>query len=185
MTVLPRVLRAPLLALAVAAPFAVSACDPVHPGAAAIVGKRAISVDTLQGLTNRVLAATDAQTRPQVAGDATALARLQRNILTRLIDNDLLDAAARQVGVAASEGEIDAEQRQLEQQAGGAQQLQQQAVLSGIAPNELRSALRSLVLASKISEAVVANVNVSDAQLRTAYQTNIDLFDQVHAAHIL
>ena len=180
-----RALRAPLVALALAAPVAVAACDPVHPGAAAIVGKDAISIDTLQSLTNRVLAATDAQTRPQVAGDAAALARLQRNILTRLIDNQLIASAARTLGVAATEGEIDQEQAQLAQQAGGDQQLQQQAVLSGIAPSELRSALRGLVLGGKISDAVVADVTVTPDQLQAAYQQNIDQFDQVHAAHIL
>src|SRR4051795_5406230 len=113
---LRRAMRGPVVVLALAVPLAVAACDPVHPGAAAIVGSEAISVDTLQLLTNRVLAATDAQTRPQVAGDASALARLQRNILTRLIDNRLLAEAARTLGVAATEGEIDQEQAQLTQQ---------------------------------------------------------------------
>src|SRR5947208_38729 len=154
MTALPRALRAPIAVVAVAAPVALAACEPVHPGAAAIIGKHAISVDTLQRLTNRVLAATDAQTRPQVAADAAALARLQRNILTRLIDNDLLDNAARSLGVRATESEIDQEQAQLAQQAGGETQLRQQAVLSGIAPSELRSALRGLVLGNHIADAV-------------------------------
>jgi foldase protein PrsA len=180
-----RAVRGPVVVLAVVAPIVVSACDPVHPGAAALVGQTAISVDTLQSLTNRVLAATDAQTRPQVAGDDAALARLQRNILTRLIDNRLIAEAARTLGVAATEGEIDQEQAQLAQQAGGDQQLQQQAVLSGIAPSELRTALRGLVLGNKIAEAVVADVTVSNEQLQAAYQQNIDQFDQVHAAHIL
>src|SRR4051794_19889519 len=179
-----RVLAAPLAAAAVAAVFVV-ACDPVQPGSAAIVGSRAISVDTLQRLTNRVLSAADAQTRPQIAGDDSALARLQRSILTRLIDNQLLAAAAARLHVSVSEGEIDQEQAQLAQQAGGDQQLLQQAVLSGIAPSELRSALRGLVLGNKIAQAVVADQSITEADLKAAYQQNIDQFDQVHAAHIL
>jgi parvulin-like peptidyl-prolyl isomerase len=185
MTALRRALRGPVAVAVVAAPVALAACHPVHPGAAAIVGTHAISVDTLQRLTNRVLAATDAQTKPQVAGDAAALARLQRNILTRLIDNDLLDTAARTFGVRATESEIDQERAQLAQQAGGDPQLLQQAVLSGIAPGELRSALRGLVLGNKIADAVVANETVSPAQLQAAYQQNIDQFDQVHLAELL
>jgi parvulin-like peptidyl-prolyl isomerase len=184
MRAIPRFLLAPLAA-ALVAPVVLAACDPVHPGSAAIVGSTAISVDTVQTLTNRVLDAADAQTRPQIAGDANALAQLQRSILTRLIDNDLLAAAAARVHVSVSEGDIDQEQAQLTQQAGGADQLRQQAILSGIAPSELRSALRGLVLGNKISEAVVANETVSQAQLQAAYQQNIDQFDQVHAAHIL
>jgi parvulin-like peptidyl-prolyl isomerase len=58
-------------------------------------------------------------------------------------------------------------------------------VLSGIAPSDLRTALRSLVLGNKIAEAVVADVTVAPDQLQAAYQQNIDQFDQVHAAHIL
>ncbi|MFL6238696.1 MAG: peptidylprolyl isomerase [Actinomycetes bacterium] len=175
----------PLAVVAALVPLTLTACDPVHPGSAAIVGDQAISVDTLQQLTNRVLVAADAQTRPQIAGNADALAKLQRSILTRLIDDELLNAAARQLGVSASEGAIDQEQAQLVQQAGGQQQLSQQAVLSGIAPRELRSALRGLVLGNRLSEAVVANEQVSPTQLQAAYQQNIDQFDQVHAAHIL
>src|SRR5947208_377098 len=174
MTVLARALRAPLAVLAVAAPIGLAACDPVHPGSAAIVGKHAISVDSLQRMTNRVLAATDTQTRPQVAGDAASLARLQRNILTRLLDDDLLNTAARTLDIQVSATEIEQEHAQLAQQAGGESQLQQQAVLSGIAPSELPAALRSLVLGNKIAEAVVANVTVSPAQLQAAYQQNID-----------
>lgn len=180
----PRVLRSPL-AVAVLAALLVTACRPVHPGAAAIVGDRAISIDSVQRLTNRVLAAADAQTRPQIAGDASALAKLQRSVLTRLIDDQLLGVTAQRLGLRASEGEIDQEQAQLAQQAGGDAQLRQQAVLSGIAPSELRSALRGLVLSSKIGQAVVASETVSDAQLRAAYKQNIDQFDQVRAAHIL
>jgi parvulin-like peptidyl-prolyl isomerase len=180
-----RALRGPILAVAVAAPFVVAACDPVHPGAAAIVGSTAISIDTLQTLTNRVLAATDAQTRPQVAGDDAALAKLQRSILSRLIDNTLLARAASKLAVTATEAEIDQEEAQLAQQAGGEQQLEQQAVLSGIPPSDLRTALRSLVIGNKIADAVVADVSVSPEQLQAAYRQNIDQFDQVHAAHIL
>jgi foldase protein PrsA len=180
-----RALRGPIVVLALATPVAVTACDPVHPGSAAIVGQSAISVDTVQTLTNRVLAATDAQTRPQVAGDAASLAKLQRSILTRLIDSRLITEAARTLGVSATESEIDQEQAQLAQQAGGDQQLVQQAVLSGIPPKDLRSALRGIVLGNKIAEAIVADVNVSPEQLQAAYQQNIDQFDQVHAAHIL
>ena len=170
---------------ALSVPLALVACTPVHPGAAAIVGSHAISVDTLQRLTNRVLAAADATTRPQIAADANALARLQRTILGRVIDTDLLTAAGRTRGITVSAGEIDTEQAQLAQQAGGESQLQQQAVLSGIPPGELRSVLSGLVVGSKLAEAVVADVAVTPAQLQAAYQQNIDQFDQVHVAHIL
>ena len=180
-----RSVRGALAAVLAAAPLAIVACHPVHPGAAAIVGQHAISVDTLQKLTNRVVAVADDQTRPQIAGDAAARAKLQRSILSRLIDNELLETAAKDFHISVSEGEIDQEQAQLEQQAGGKPQLMQQAALSGIAPSELRTALRGLVLGGKISNAVVADVAVSPTQLQQAYNQNIDQFDQVHAAHIL
>jgi parvulin-like peptidyl-prolyl isomerase len=149
------------------------------------VGSHAISVDVLQHLTSGVVAAADTATKGQIAGDNSKLASLQRSILSRLIDNELLAAAAVIEGVTASEGEIDAEETQLAQQAGGATQLRQQAIQNGISPSELRAALRGLVLSRKLTQAVVANEAVSPDQLRALYQQNIDQFDQVHLADIL
>src|SRR2546423_6842416 len=116
---------------------------------------------------------------PEVAGTSDLLPRLHRLVRPRLIDNDLIQAAAATYVITATDGEIDAEQAQLEQQAGGAPQLLQQAVLSGIPPSELREALRGLVLSNKLSEAVVANETVTQEQLQAAYQQNIDQFDTV------
>jgi parvulin-like peptidyl-prolyl isomerase len=175
----------PGVAVFAALSLPLAACNPVHPGSAAIVGAHAISVDTLQRLTDGVVSAADASTKSQIAGDNDKLAQLQRSILSRLIDNTLLADAARIEGITVTEGEIDGEQAQLAQQAGGADQLRQQAILNGISPNELRAALRGLVISSKLTEAVVADVVVSPAQLAAAYQQNIDQFDQVHLADIL
>ena len=166
----------------VAAALALSSCRPAHTGAAAVVGSESIGVDTVQHQVTEVLVAADEQTAASIKGKE---ADLQRQVLTRLIDGLILDAAARARGIAITDGEIDAQQAALLQQAGGEDQLRQQAIQSGIAPAKLRSVIRQLTLSSKLASDVVANVTVTRAQLVAEYRKNIAQFDQVHAAHIL
>jgi parvulin-like peptidyl-prolyl isomerase len=165
---------------AVVVAFAASACGPVQAGQAAIIGSRTISVDHLQRITTRVLRIPAA--RQQFGSDT---ATLQRSVLSRLIDSVLLHTAAHRAGVTVTQSAIDARIKELVSQAGGLSALQQQAVTSGISPSELRVAVGDIVLEDALSQALVKNITVTPAQLRQAYQQNIDTLDQVHAAHIL
>jgi parvulin-like peptidyl-prolyl isomerase len=177
----PRRILLAVAGIALAA-LAVTSCRPVHTGAAAVVGPDSIGINAVQDQVTQVLAAADDQTTSTLTGKE---AELQRQVLTRLIDGLILEAAARSAGVAVTDGEIDAQQAVLLQQAGGEDQLRQQALQSGIAPRDLRSVVRQLTLNSKLAAAVVSDVTVSQSQLVAEYRKNIAEFDQVHAAHIL
>jgi foldase protein PrsA len=166
----------------ITAALAVASCRPAHTGAAAIVGSDSITVHTVQHQVTQVLSAADQQTSTTLTGHE---ADLQRQVLTRLIDGFILEAAARTAGVTVTEGDIDAQQATLLQQAGGEDQLRQQAIQSGIAPGDLRSVIRQLTLNTRLAAAVVSDVTVTSVQLLAEYKKNIGQYDQVHAAHIL
>ena len=169
-------------AVLLAAGLVLSGCgnSTSSPGAAAIVGKDRISTDTLQSTVN------DALKDPQAASKLGAnRASFVRDELGRLINNDVIAAAAADHGVSVTNSEIDNQISQFAQQAGGEAQLEQSAAQNGVPKNALRTFIRFYVLQQKLADKLVADVPVSQAQLQAAYQQNIDQFDKVHSAHIL
>jgi foldase protein PrsA len=171
------------LAVCAGAVFALAGCgnQVTSPGAAAIVGGQRISTQSLQQTVNRAL--RDPQAQEKFASDRAGFTRSE---LTRLIDNILVDRIAARLHVTATAADIDAEIGRLRQQAAAqGQQLEQAAAAGGVPRQELRTFIRYFVLQQKLSDALVASVPVSQAQLQAAYLQHADQFDQVHAAHIL
>jgi parvulin-like peptidyl-prolyl isomerase len=158
---------------------ALTGCD-TSPGAAAVVGSQRISTHRLQQEVDRGLANPSAA--QQLGADRAGFVRKE---LSRLVTNLLVAKAAQNNGVTASNSDIDQELASLAQQAGGQQQLEQSAASSGVPKPELRNFLYYYVLQQKIGAKLVAAVTVSPAQLQAAYNSQIDQFDQVDAAHIL
>lgn len=173
-----RLRKGHLGAVGIAAALGLSGCTS-SPGAAALVGDSRISVDTLQAAVNRALA------DPQLAQLASDRVGFARQELARLIEDRVVAAAARARGITATPAEVDRTIQQFTQQAGGRPALLQQAAQSGIAASELPRVVYSFVLQQKLGDQLVANVQVSDAQLQQAYQQNIDQYDQVRASQIL
>ena len=158
---------------------ALTGCD-TSPGAAAVVGSQRITAHTLQQEVDRGLA--DPAAAQQLGADRAGFVRKE---LSRLIDNVLVARAAKNAGVTASNADVDAELTSLVQQAGGEQQLEQSAAASGVPKSELHNFLYYYVLQQKIGAKLISAVTVSQAQLQAAYNSQIDQFDQVDAAHIL
>jgi foldase protein PrsA len=157
---------------------ALAGCD-TSPGAAAIIGSQRISSHSLQTAVDRALADPTAQ--QQLGANRVNFVRTE---LSRLITNVLITRAADE-HITASNADVDQELASLEQQAGGEQQLEQQAAGSGVPKAELRTFLRYFVLQQKIGAKLVSAVPISPQQLQSAYQSQIDQFDQVDSAHIL
>jgi foldase protein PrsA len=154
--------------------------DPVRSGAAATVGQTRISTEQLAGLVTRGL--KDPQAQQQQGADKE---KYQRETLARLIRHEVLVKAAALEGVTAGPGAIDAKIADFERQAGGAQQLLQQAAQGGIAEQDLRPFIADLVLTDAIGDKLTASVDVPAAQIEALYKQNAAQYDQVHAAHIL
>jgi foldase protein PrsA len=152
----------------------------VRAGAAALVGDQRISDSDLAARVDRGLA--DPAAAQQLGADRVGY---QRQVLSRMVNADLLEAAARDKGVVVTEGQVDARIAQFATQAGGQAQLQQQAAQGGIAAADLRQVIRGVVLQEALGDAVTADLPAPDASLRAAYQANLAQYDRVRTSHIL
>jgi hypothetical protein len=89
--------RTAAVASALAALVAVTACGPVHTGAAATVGHTRISVAQVRAATKASLAAS---------GTSADTPEAERAALNTLISNDMLSDAAAAKNVTVSEGDV-------------------------------------------------------------------------------
>lgn len=152
----------------------------VRPGAAAIVGEQRITVDELQSAVERGLA--DPQAEQSLGQDRAAF---QRQVLSRLVNREVLQAAAEREGVTVDDGDVDAQLQDFAAQAGGEQALEQQAAQNGISPQDLQPFLRDVVLEQALGDALTEDADVPQAQLEGLYEQNIAQYDRVRSRHIL
>ena len=152
----------------------------VRPGAAALVGDERITVDTLQEVVERGLA--DPQAEEQLGQDRPAF---QRQVLSRLVNREVLQAAAEQEGVTVDEGEVDDQLQDFAAQAGGEEALEAQAAQNGISPQDLQPFLRDVVLQQELGDVLTEDEDVPQEQLQGLYSQNIAQYDRVRSRHIL
>lgn len=166
--------RAAALLAGIAAVAVLSGCGgQVRPGAAAYIGDQRISTDELERRTELGLA--DEMAREARGEDPAAF---QRQLLSTLINREVLREAANSRGVSVSQGQVDARLAQLDAGAGGREALQQAAAAEGVAASELVPVVRDLVLSEALGEALVADVPpLPPEQLAQLYAENIDTFD--------
>jgi parvulin-like peptidyl-prolyl isomerase len=152
----------------------------VRPGAAALVGEQRITVDTLQEVVERGL--SDPQAEQALGQDRGAF---QRQVLARLVNREVLRAAAEREGVTVSDGDVEAQLQDFAAQAGGEEALEAQAAQNGISPQDLQPFLRDVVLEQALGDELTADEDVPDEQLQGLYQQNIAQYDRVRSRHIL
>lgn len=184
--------RRALVGAAVTAAIPVMAGCTSHtsPGAAAVVGDTRISVSTLQHQVDAAFAdpqiaaalAPGSQFSQALGGDRDGFVRMT---LSRLISDRLISAVAAAHHVTVSSKDVADETDTFVQQAGSLQALQQQAAESvGVTAKQLPGLIRLTVLQQRLSDALIANLPASPAQLRAEYQKDIDQFDQIDVAQI-
>lgn len=166
--------RLPLLVLAAVLAGLSAGCAPYHAGAAATVGGTRISTSQLRDIVDRGEAAVPASAQQVDRG------ALQRTTLSQLVELQVLQALADQLGVRVSEQDVDAVISQAAQQ-GGLQQLQSSAAASGIAAGDLRVYARVAAYQNKILDALP----VDQGQLQAAYAAHRADFQSVHVAVIV
>ncbi len=168
--------RYAVCALAVAA---LAGCgSPVKAGAAALVGDTRISTEQLAAAVDEGLA------DPAAAQLAADRGSFQRQLLTRIIGLDVVDAAARDAGVQVTASDVDAQYAALQSSVGGADQLKQQAATAGLTLARVRDLARTRALTVALGDELTKDVPVTQAQLEQAYTAGIDGFDQVRTAQV-
>lgn len=175
-------LRVSALAVAaLAAVSLVSACSSsTSPGAAALVGSTRISTGQLQSAVNAALA--NKQAASQIGSNRAAFTR---ELLAKMISDDVVRAAAAAHHVTLSSAEVASQTAEFVQQAGSMSALQTQAAQGGVPASQLPAYIRAYALEQKLEAALVDAVPVSQAQLQKAYDANKSSYEQVDSAHIL
>ncbi|OIJ63002.1 SurA N-terminal domain-containing protein [Streptomyces mangrovisoli] len=153
-----------LLSAAIAAAPLLTACgSDAHPGAAAVVDGRRITVGELQSRVAEVRSAQRAavQDDTQYAQVVANTGSLTRDTLHEMVLDEVLHRTAQDAGVTVSRSEVQRERAGLEQQAGGSKALESVWLQRyGIAPERLDDNLRLQVEASKL--ATVLGTQVSE-----------------------
>lgn len=172
-------LRAPRLLGVVAAlaasGLAISACAPVHAGAAATVGNQRITVTQVKAAADTMLKDKGTQ------ASASSNADLQRQVLARLITNKLVADAAKQKGVSVSEGDVQTTLSQAISQSGGKDQLNQAAAAQGIAANDVHDYIYYALLRQKLDDELTKDVKIDYVDLAVIALSDKNTADQVLA----
>lgn len=179
--------RPPSLLLAVFALslFVLTGCGggSVRAGAAATVGDDRITTSTLDGYVTRGL--KDAAAAQKIGNDK---AGYERDVLGRIIQHQIITAAATKLKVTATGADVDQFAKDLDQrivQSGQGTSLASAASAAGIAKADQRQYFTDLVLKDLIADKLTSDIQVPDSILKQGYAQNIARYDQVHSAHIL
>ncbi|MDT9696697.1 SurA N-terminal domain-containing protein [Streptomyces sp. P17] len=144
-----------LLSAAIAAAPLLTACgNDARPGAAAVVGDQRITVSQLENRVNEVRAAQRAVVRDeaQYAQTVARTGSLTRDTLHGMVLDRVLHQAAQDAGITVSRKEIQEMRSGLEQQAGGAKELETAWLQQyGVAPKRLEENLRLQLEAQKLA----------------------------------
>lgn len=139
-------------ALALAAPLLTACGNDAHPGAAATVQHERISMGALQAKVGAVRDAQRADPRGEEMIKGSG--QLTRATLDGLIRDRIVRQAAEDSGVTVSRREVQRMRSMLEQQAGGARQLQATLLQQqAIAPGEIDDRIRMQIAVDKIAKA--------------------------------
>ncbi|MEU4652780.1 SurA N-terminal domain-containing protein [Streptomyces sp. NPDC023723] len=142
-------------AIAAAAPLLTACGNDAHPGAAAVVDGRRITVAQLEDRVDEVRAAQRAAV-PDETQYEQAIARtggLTRDTLQSMVLDQVLHRAARDANVTVTRKEIQGMRAGLEEQAGGAKALETVWLQQyGIAPARVDENLRLQLEAQKLAQ---------------------------------
>lgn len=174
------------IALPVAAAVVLSACAGGPPAdVAASAGDVEVATSQLVAALDAAEAGGQFDAVPQ--GElAAARLGLQRQALTALVQVALVSAAAEeQLGVTVDEADLDAAVLDEVELAGGEEALDEQLAAAGLDRTQLRQQLEVQLLIEAIRTALEEGVEVTDDDVRAAYDARSDVYQQATVRHIL
>ena len=176
-------MRLRLLSLLASAALALPACASFDP-AAAVVGSNRIEDEDFVRLVDFVLA--DPRFAEETPGVNPEVQRqtLLLQVLTFLIQQEVIDEKATEEGIEVEESEVNAILEQQLDQIGGQEALDEQLAESGATIQDVRGLIRAQAVRAQVAQAVVEE-EVPEDQLRSTYEARMREFTEVHASHIL
>lgn len=119
----------------------------------------------------------------------TETAEFYRKILDQLISNELLRQEATAAGVTASDDEVNKQLGELKGRFPSPEKFQEELKKNGLTEAEIAKQIReNLVMQKFVETKVVADVKVSDADVKAFYDKNPDKLtrpERIHIRHIL
>ncbi|HUG87839.1 MAG TPA: peptidylprolyl isomerase [Actinomycetota bacterium] len=176
-------MRLRLLSLLAAAALALPACASFEP-AAAVVGSNRIENEDFVRLVDFVLADPRFAEETPMADPDVQRQTLIRQVLTFLIQQEVIDEKAADEGIEVEREEVDAILEQQVEQIGGQEALDEQLAESGATIEDVRGLIRAQAVRAQVAQAVVEE-EVPEDQLRATYEERAREFTEVHASHIL
>jgi foldase protein PrsA len=183
-----RPVAAALVALLVLAGVAATGCKAT-PSATAIATVNGVEIpkSAVDTQINQMKKASPASFEGTTGAQVESQYRAQ--VLSSLIQLQLIKEAAKSLGVSVTTKQIDDYVTQLQAQYGGAAALDTAMKAAGFDMATLRDQISNNLLADAVSSKVTTGaISVTDAQIKTYYDTNKSQFAtpaQVHAEHIL
>jgi len=153
-------------ALLGAAPLLAACGGAVHPGAAAIVDGKRITVSQLQAKVKDVRAAQAES--PQGSELVMNTGRLSLATLNGMIFDEVLARSAQDAGVTVSRADVQRWRAGAERQAGGAERLRAMWLQQGIAPDEIDTMVRNQLLLDGVAKHLHADRGTPQGQQKLA-----------------
>ncbi|MEX2973165.1 SurA N-terminal domain-containing protein [Streptomyces sp. C184] len=153
-------------ALLAAAPLLAACGGAAHPGAAAIVDGKRITVSQLQAKVKDVRAAQAES--PQGSELVMNTGRLSLATLNGMIFDEVLARSAKDAGVTVNRADVQRWRSDAERQAGGAERLQAMWLQQGIAPDEIDTMVRNQLLLDGVAKHLGADRGKPQGQQKLA-----------------
>ncbi|MEJ8648562.1 SurA N-terminal domain-containing protein [Streptomyces sp. MS1.AVA.3] len=153
-------------ALLAAAPLLAACGSDAHPGAAAIVDGKRITVSQLQAKVKDVRAAQAES--PQGGQMIMNTGRLSLATLNGMIFDEVLARGAKEAGVTVTRRDVQRWRAEAEKQAGGAERLKAMWLQQGVAPDEIDSTVRNQLLLDGVARHLGADRGKPQGQQKLA-----------------
>jgi parvulin-like peptidyl-prolyl isomerase len=174
-----------LVAVALVAVLAPSACGSARPPAAVVDGE---TITDTQLKDQMVLFSFLGDLQQQPCGQAqtgeSKDAACARFTLSNLIQEDLVKHYATAHDITVADADVTAAVSQLESNLGGADELDKRLKDDGLTRSQFLALAHRLLLFSKTQQAIGA-ATVGEEQLRNLYAQQKQQFTQIHAKHVL
>ncbi|MFH8567354.1 SurA N-terminal domain-containing protein [Streptomyces sp. NPDC017993] len=154
------------LAALAAAPLLAACGTDAHPGAAAVVDGKRITVSQLQAKVRDVREAQGKS--PQGGQMISSTGRLSLATLNGMIFDEVLERAAQDAGVEVTRRDIQKWRAAAEKRAGGAERLQALWLQQAIAPDEIDAMVRNQLLLDGVAEHLGADRGQPQGQQKLA-----------------
>lgn len=181
----PTTLAALLFALLVAGACGTERSPAAVADAAATVDGRTIPIEQLESFLRAQLigAGMDTDVTPEQHAE---IEELQREILSQLIQDDIITAASDALGVTVSEEEVEEQFEVLAEQLGGTEALAEELERRGLSEEDLRRQLTAFVRREALNAHFAEATDVDREEVETAYEERRDSRYRVaQASHIL